>query len=118
MQGLPFRRDRNHDESRGGGGQFRAMCCASFNREEWRRVSDFALMLHAPTGVTFEIGGVEPEVYAQLVYVPDAQSTHVLSAEVELGRQAGAAFRDEFQRMEVPECTGPFWEKPKVPVVH
>lgn len=87
-----------------------------FDREHWRRICDSALMLHNPTGALFEIGGIEPEVYAQLVYVPDDRGPFRLGKEIELGHEAVAAFRDEFERW-MPERPGPFREQPKGPMV-
>lgn len=87
-----------------------------FDREEWRRIPDCALMLHAPTGVMFEIGGEEPDIYAQLIFVPDGQGTPPLAAEIDLGHQAVAAFRDEFQRW-TPEPARAAGEQPKGPFV-
>jgi len=87
-----------------------------FNREEWRRIPGCALMLHEPTGVMFEIGGDEPDIHAQLTFVPDGQGTPPLAAEIDLGHQAVAAFRDEFQRW-APEPRRAFGEQPRGPVI-
>lgn len=59
-----------------------------FNREHWRRISESAVMLHMPAGALFEMGGVEPDVYAQLVYVPDDHGAFRLGKEIELGHEA------------------------------
>lgn len=61
-----------------------------FNQEHCR-IPDSALMLHMPTGALFEIGGVEPDVYAQLVYVPDDHSAFRLGKEIDLRHEAVAA---------------------------
>lgn len=82
-----------------------------FNRENWRRIPEFPLMLHNPSGAIFEIGGVEPEIYAQLVYVQDDLGAFKLEKEIELGHEAVAAFRDEFERWE-PEGLRGLWEPP------
>jgi hypothetical protein len=74
-----------------------------FDREHWRRLPDSALMLHNPTGALFEIGGIEPEIYAQLVYVPDDHGAFRLGKEIDLGHEAVAAFRDEFERWDLEE---------------
>jgi hypothetical protein len=87
-----------------------------FDPEHWRRIPGFALMLHNPTGALFEIGGFEPYVYAQLVYVQDDLGAFRLGKEIDLGHEAVAAFRDEFERWE-PEEPGVFREQLKGPVI-
>jgi hypothetical protein len=87
-----------------------------FDPEHWCRIPGFALMLHNPTGALFEIGGFEPDIYAQLVYVQDDLGAFRLEKEIELGHQAVAAFRDDFERW-VPEEPGPFWQQQKGPVI-
>jgi hypothetical protein len=78
-----------------------------FDPEHWRRIPGSALMLHNPTGALFEIGGVEPDVYAQLVYVLDDLGAFRLEKEIDLGHQAVAAFRDDFERW-MPEEPSPW----------
>jgi len=87
-----------------------------FDPEHWRRIPGFALMLHNPTGALFEIGGLEPDIYAQLVYVQDDLGAFRLEKEIELGHQAVAAFRDEFDRW-TPECPLALCEEQKGPAI-
>src|SRR5580704_3440679 len=87
-----------------------------FDPEHWRRIPGFALMLHNPTGALFEIGGLEPDIYAQLVYVQDDLGAFRLEKEIELGHQAVAAFRDDFDRW-TPECALALCEEKKGPAI-
>jgi hypothetical protein len=99
-------------------GQFTYDPCphSRFDTEHWRRVPGLALMLHRPTGALFEIGGAEPDVYAQLVFVPDNHGPFKLGKEIDLGHEAVAAFRDEFQRWMPAQSDDPF--ALKGPVLH